>query len=119
MFHGGSAALSADGQDFYYGRLEVDAANVNTQRAVMPNIIRSAIGRIAFSTTGTYYDADTGASLGSLGFATNVYALSADGNDLWAFQSAGNVLHHYTTPEPATLSLLALGGLAALRRRRR
>ena len=42
--------------------------------------------------------------------------LSVDGGSWIACDSS---THMYLTPEPGTLSLLALGGLAVLRRRRR
>lgn len=115
---GGTYVLSTDFKYFYYGRLQVDAQNVRRNRNFFYEPIYAATSEIAFGSS-RYYDVETGGELGSLGFDSTVYGLSGDGSELWAFRSDGNVLFHYQVPEPATLSFLALGGLAVLRRRRR
>ena len=60
---------------------------------------------------------DTG-EIGILGDANWDGVVSAD--DYWAVQQTfpGNIYPGSTVPEPATLSLLAIGGLAMLRRKR-
>jgi hypothetical protein len=116
---GGTGVLSTDFRYFYYGRLQVNAQNVKQNLAFFPENIYAASSDIAFGES-NYYDAETGGELGSLGFDSKVYGISGDGGELWAYRSFGNVLFHYDlVPEPATMSMLALGGLAVVRRRRR
>jgi hypothetical protein len=85
-----------------------------------PETIYAASGSIAFG-DGRYYDAHTGALLGSLGFDTQVYALGVDGKDFWAFDAADNTLHHFVLgiPEPSSFAAILLGlpALALWRRR--
>jgi hypothetical protein len=50
--------------------------------------------------------------------ATTVGDYALIGGGLYGSQAYSNVVDVFTTPEPATLSLLALGGLAILGRRR-
>jgi len=45
--------------------------------------------------------------------------LSVDGGQTWAPPENNSTMHIDGTPEPATLSLMALGGLAAMRKRRK
>lgn len=116
---GGTAVLSTDFQHFYYGRLQVNAQNVKQNLTFFPENIYAASSDIAFGES-NYYDAETGGELGSLGFNSKVYGISGDGRELWAYRSFGNVLFHYDlVPEPATMSMLALGGLVVWWRRRR
>lgn len=112
--YGGTTVLSTDGADFYYGRLQVDAGNVMTTRRVFPRSIVAATGTVAFADT-TYYDADTGLPAGSLPFGTSVYGLNESGSDFWAYNPAGNSLHHFvpqsqlvTPGRKANLDILAV-----------
>jgi hypothetical protein len=115
---GGTCVLSTDCQNFYYGRLQVEALDVTNNRNYFPELIYAASAEIAFGSE-HFYDAWTGEELGTLGFSTEVYGISDDGTELWAFQDDGDLLHRYTLiPEPAALSLLAVCGLLLTRRRR-
>jgi VCBS repeat-containing protein len=95
---GGSVALSSDGDRLYYGRLQVEADDITNNLRVFPEQIYAATPRLAFGQNG-YYDADTGALRGNLGFATQVYSVSDDGRDIWAFDDAGDKLYHYRTAQ--------------------
>lgn len=114
--------LSTDDQRFYYGNLQVEALDVTHNMVVFSKPIYAATATYAFGSD-AYYNAATGVQLGSLGFTTTVYALSADGNQLWAFNPADTTLHEYALPEPSTLGLSISGALGlailAMRKRRR
>ena len=119
LIGGGTAVLSTDFQHFYYGRLQINGQNIKQNLAFFPENIYAASSDIAFGAS-NYYDAETSGELGSLGFDSKVYGLSGDGSELWAYREFGNVLFHYDlVPEPATMSMLALGGLVVWWRRRR
>ncbi|CAN5175679.1 hypothetical protein BH11PSE11_BH11PSE11_36400 [soil metagenome] len=92
--YGGSIVMATDGNAVYYGRLKVDLLDVSHNLRVFPEIIYAATADIAFG-NGNYYDARTGALLGSLGFATTVYGMNSNGADFWAFDSSQNKLRHF------------------------
>lgn len=91
---GGGSVLSSDGRRFYYGRLQVDAANVRTNLRTFGEQIYAATGQIAFGKIG-YYNAENGNYLGSLGFQATVYAVSDDGVHVWAYDSTTAKINHY------------------------
>lgn len=114
---GGTYVLSSDSENFYYGRLQVDALDVRNNRIMFPVMIYAASADTAFGQNG-YYDALTGVRLGDLGFATTVYCRDATGTSLWAFDPVSDMLHHYAiVPEPAILGTIMLGLSLLLRRR--
>lgn len=92
--YGGTSVLAVDGSVFYYGELQVEALDVGHNRRVFPEPIYAANGRAALG-NGRYYDAATGDLLGSLGFATIVYAPNRSGNDFWAYDPASDTLRHF------------------------
>jgi Big-like domain-containing protein/thrombospondin type 3 repeat protein len=92
--YGGTAVLAVDGSVFYYGELQVDALDVTHNLRVFPELIYAANGRAALG-NGKYYDPGTGALLGSLGFATTVYAPNHAGDDFWAYDASSNTLRHF------------------------
>jgi hypothetical protein len=118
--YGGTYVLSSDGSRYYYGRLQVESLDVQNNLRVFPESIYAASPLLAFGRA-AYYNAATGANLGTLGLNTSTYTVCDDGTQLWAFQQSGNILHHYVLlPEPTT-SLLLIAGLMSvskLRRRR-
>jgi hypothetical protein len=91
---GGTSILSTDGTYFYYGRLQVDAMNITNNLHVFTQSIYAASDKIAFGET-RFFDAKSGEELSGLGFSTKIYAVSENGKHLWAFESDGDVLHHY------------------------
>lgn len=95
--YGGTVALATDSSAFYYGRLQVDALDVTHNLRVFPELIFAASGQIAFG-NGNYYDAQTGALLGSLPFQTTVYALNPEGDDFWAYDPTTTTVHHFAVP---------------------
>ncbi len=99
---GETVALSTDGSAFYYGRLQVDALDVTHNLRVFPELIFAATGRTAFG-NGNYYDTHTGSLLGSLPFATTVYALNAAGDDFWAYDPATTTVHHFVPDAAASM----------------
>ncbi len=99
---GGTVALATDGSAFYYGRLQVDALDVTQNVRAFPELIFAATGRIAFG-NGTSYDTRTGFLLGSLPFATTVYALNPAGDDFWAYDPATTTVHHFVPDAAASM----------------
>ena len=99
---GGTVELATDGSAFYYGRLQVDALDVRSNVRAFPELIFAATGRIAFG-NGNYYDAHTGSLLGSLPFATTVYALNPMGDDFWAYDPATTTVHHFVPDAAASM----------------
>lgn len=93
-YQGGTAVLAVDGSAFYYGALQVDALDVTHNRHIFPELIYAANGRAALG-NGNYYDPASGALLGSLGFATTVYAPNRSGNDFWAYDPTSDMLRHF------------------------
>jgi hypothetical protein len=92
--HGGTSVLATDGSVFYYGDLQVDALDVSHNRRVFAEQIHAANARAAFGRD-HYYDPATGALLGSLGFATAVYAPNDAGSDFWAYDPTTEMLRHF------------------------
>jgi hypothetical protein len=91
---GGTATLSVDGSRFYYGALQVEALDVKRNIHTFPEPIVAASRDLAFGEK-AYYNAETGARVDSLGFATKAYALSRDSQVLWAYNAKDNALHQY------------------------
>jgi hypothetical protein len=103
---GVNVALATDASAFYYGRLQVDALDVTHNLRTFPEPIFAATGDVAFG-NGNYYDAHTGALLGTLGFPTTVYGLNPGGTDFWAYDASTNRLRHF---KPATVTQSAGSG---------
>lgn len=106
--YGGTVALATDGSAFYYGRLQVDVLDVSHNTRVFDELIYAANGEIAFG-DGNYYDAHTGALLGSLPFKTTVYALNPAGSDFWVFDPLTTTVHHFVAGLPAATAVPTLG----------
>ena len=81
--YGTNVVLATDGSAFYYGALQVDPLNVAHNLRVFPEKIYAANGGVALG-NGKYYNAHTGALLGTLPFSTTIYALNPSGDDFWA-----------------------------------
>lgn len=81
--YGENVVLSNDYSGVYYGRLKVDPLDVRYNQVVFPEVIYGATGDVAFGGA-NYYDAKTGALLGSYGFKTTVIAVNPNGQDFWA-----------------------------------
>jgi len=102
--YGGSVVLATDGSAFYYGALQVDPLDVTHNVRVYPELIHAANASIALG-DGKFYDAHTGALLGSLPFSTTVYAMNSSGDDFWAFNPATTTVHHFASqPGAPTLA---------------
>lgn len=93
--YGSNVALATDSSAFYYGTLSVDALDVTHTLHVFPETIYAATGSVAFGKS-AYYDAHTGALLGTLGFDATAYALNANGSDFWVYDGGANLLRHFT-----------------------
>jgi hypothetical protein len=91
---GERAVLATDGSTFYNGTLARDALDLGRNLPSLPEVIHAATGRTAFGTD-NYYDAQTGALLGSLGIFTTVYALNPAGEDFWAYAPGPGELQHW------------------------
>ena len=113
---GGTSVLSSDRENFFFGRLQVEALDVRNNRRSFPEMIYAATGVYAFGASNVY-DLKAGTSLGSLGLSAPVYALSPDGGELWAYSN--NTLYHYALPEPGSGVVLTSSLLLLLRRHRR
>jgi len=100
--YGSTTILATDGSAFYYGTHQIDALDVTHDLQVFPAPIFAATGRTAFG-NGNYYDAHTGSLLGSLPFATTVYALNAAGDDFWAYDPATTTVHHFAPDAAASM----------------
>ncbi len=101
--YGGTVVLATDGSAFYYGALQVDPLDVTHNLRVFPEKIYAATGDIAFG-NGNYYDARTGALLGSLGFQTTVYGLNPHDDDFWAYDAGTNTLRYFVPLDHITIS---------------
>ena len=99
--NGGSSVLSTDGRYFFYGRLEVEAADVKHNLRTFPEIIRAATGLVAFGQS-SYYAANSGLYLGQMPFGTDVKVASDDGQHLWALNGT-QVQHFEIRSKPASL----------------
>jgi hypothetical protein len=102
---GGSVVLSQDGSRFYYGSLQVSAADVKKNLQTFPEIIVAASRDVAFGTT-AYYSATTGSKLGEFPFKTTladprrgaaaaVIAVSPDGRSVWVIDRDKNVARQF------------------------
>jgi hypothetical protein len=112
---GGTSVLSLDGSRFYYGPLQVEALDVTNDIRTFAQPIYAATADLAFGSSAVY-DANTGASLGSLGYSTTVYGLDQSGTQLWTYSN--NTLYQYSlVPEPASLVLFGLGAFLLMRHR--
>ena len=92
--YGGTVVLAVDHSALYYGKLQVDPANVAHNLNAFPELIYAANGRAAFG-NGDYYDPNSTSPLGSLGFGTNVYAPNHSGDDFWAYDAGTSMLKHF------------------------
>jgi hypothetical protein len=97
--YGPTIVLASDGSAIYYGALQVDPLDVTHQLRVFPEPIHAASGTVALG-NGKYYDAKTGALLGSLPFPTTVYAVNPSGEDFWAYDPAATMVHHFARDAP-------------------
>ena len=116
---GSGALLASDDSAVYYGRLQFDPLDMNFLQRTFAETIIGANGAYAFGSN-NYYDAHTGALVGSLGGTFTTFAFSTQSSDFWGFNSTTNSLVHFApVPEPATCLLLAvgIGALGLLRRR--
>jgi hypothetical protein len=110
---GGTVVLSQDGSRLYYGRLQVNAAEVGKNLETFPDLILAASRDIAFGAE-AYYRATTGSKLGEFEFKTiktdrnNPYrapfgmatalpaiAVSPDGLSVWVIDRDKNVVRQF------------------------
>ncbi len=79
-------------------RLQVEALDVTNNLNFFAEKIYAATGDFAFGES-AFYSPHDGAMLGSLGFSTRVYAVSDDGEHVWAFDPSTDELHGYIVLE--------------------
>lgn len=93
----------------------MDALDVTHNNRVFPEDIYAASANLAFG-YGDYYDAHSGALVGSLPYSTTVETVSANGTDFWMMNPSTNELDHYVIglPEPSTVVLLGIGTISLL-----
>ena len=94
---GPGSVLSTDGQYFFYGRLQVAASSVRTNIRTLPEAIHASTAGLAFG-DGKYYSAETGASMGQLGYSTTVYGVSDHVGAVWTFDATAKRLRNYDIP---------------------
>src|SRR6266404_4764613 len=111
--YGQNVVLATDGSAFYYGALQVDPLDVTHNVRVFPERIYAASGSVVLG-DGKYYDAHTGALLGTLPFSTRIYALNPSGDDFWAFDPASSTVHHFVpSPVSSNVALASAGAVAS------
>ncbi|MBL8828585.1 MAG: tandem-95 repeat protein [Planctomycetaceae bacterium] len=93
----GDVALSNDGNYFYYRAMQFYSSNVVQLLRTFGEPIYAGAGNLAIGSS-QYYDAATGASLGTMPFSSTVYGVADDLDELWAFNSTNNSLVHYRLP---------------------
>lgn len=105
--------LASDDSAVYFGNRQIDPLDVTFVQRVFPETILAANGQYAFSAK-NYYNAKTGALVGSMGGVYSLYAFSGSNPDFWAFDASRGQLVHFaaSVPEPSTWMTLALGMLA-------
>jgi hypothetical protein len=91
---GGSVVLSQDGSRFYYGSLQVNAADVTKNLQTFPEIIFAASRDVAFGSP-TYYHAATGSKLGAFPFRPAAITVSPDGASVWVIDGGKNVARQF------------------------
>lgn len=113
---GGTSTLATDGSVFYYGKLQVEALDVTNNLHTFAEPIYAASPEVAFGTA-HYYDSSTATALGSLGYSTTKYAIGADGQDIWAYNSTTGKVHHYyinTGQSTTMLESLEISGIGVV-----
>jgi hypothetical protein len=89
-----SVSLSTDGSYLFYGRLQVDPANIKTNQFLYPEPILASTGELAFGST-KIFDPRTGQAVALTPFTSAVYDAASDGRSIWAYDASTSLLHLY------------------------
>ena len=112
--------INSSDSSLYVGDIRVDPANIGVTLRMYPENIYAATGddKLAFGVGGVY-DPVWGTPLEDMPVHFSMMTIGEGDRYLYAFDPGSQQLHvMYVVPEPAALSLLALGGLVLLGRRR-
>ncbi|QDT71698.1 beta strand repeat-containing protein [Lacipirellula limnantheis] len=112
--YGSSGVLSTDGLTYYYNQAALNAANLTQNIVTFSQSIGAATPTVAFGTT-NYFNAATGASLGSIPFTPQSWTIGANNRDVWAVEqpSGGSTtLHHYIIAQSSIWNTAGSGSWA-------
>jgi autotransporter-associated beta strand protein len=112
--YGPNGVISSDGLTYYYGQLALNAANLTQNITSFSQNITAATPAVAFGTS-NYFNAATGASLGSVPFTPTRWTVGANGHDAWAVEQpvSGNAtLHRYVIAQSSLWNSTGSGSWA-------
>ncbi len=92
---GGTSVLSTDGLTLFYGRLQVEAADVINNLNTYSESIVAASSSVAFGEAGSFYDSRNGKLLGKISFPVGPIHVSANNRDVWIAEKTTGRVHRF------------------------